>query len=294
MHAFLDSLPGPELDKTVELYIVDVVTTSSENGVVDESAPEDLDSILAGMHPGFGGLDEAERLPKLLHLLEQAAELQSAQTHPTPAVTMRTGSANLANSVTSASGIGIGPTRAASGAGTSTSGTISDGVCDAQPAVADHAGVQQLLGLCDGAVTADFLAHLLLQQCLGDVEAAATWLLEQPDLQESQAQWQERQAQQAQMAQEARMLKERNKQVILSRFDLQAVAVAKDPKKGKPQEQLQAWSGQGECGSKVRYLDGRIVSNRGEKFIIEKQGEEWDGGSRGKVYTKGKRGKGFA
>ena len=74
-----------------------------------------------------------------------------------------------------------------------------------------------------------------------------------------------------------------------------------------------------------------IVTARGEKYVVEKvggrekgeecccccnccrnlcccyagasprhtwcvcvQGEEWDGGSRGKVYTKGKRGKGFA
>jgi hypothetical protein len=36
-----------------------------------------------------------------------------------------------------------------------------------------------------------------------------------------------------------------------------------------------------------------VVSCRGEKYIVEKVGEEWDGGSRGKVYTKGKRGKGF-
>jgi hypothetical protein len=43
----------------------------------------------------------------------------------------------------------------------------------------------------------------------------------------------------------------------------------------------------------MRYLDGRVVSTKGEKFIIEKTAEEWDGGSRGKVYTKGKRGKGF-
>jgi hypothetical protein len=34
---------------------------------------------------------------------------------------------------------------------------------------------------------------------------------------------------------------------------------------------------------KVRYLDGRVVSTKGEKVIIEKIGEEWDGGSRGKV-----------
>jgi hypothetical protein len=35
------------------------------------------------------------------------------------------------------------------------------------------------------------------------------------------------------------------------------------------------------------------VSQKGEKFIVQTVGEEWDGGSRGKVFTKGKRGKGF-
>lgn len=45
--------------------------------------------------------------------------------------------------------------------------------------------------------------------------------------------------------------------------------------------------------SQVRYRDGKVVSCKGEKYIVEKVGEEWDGGSRGKVYTKGKRGKGF-
>lgn len=45
--------------------------------------------------------------------------------------------------------------------------------------------------------------------------------------------------------------------------------------------------------SQVRYRDGRVVSSRGEKFIVESTREEWDGGSRGKVMSKGKRGKGF-
>lgn len=43
----------------------------------------------------------------------------------------------------------------------------------------------------------------------------------------------------------------------------------------------------------ARYRDGKVVSQKGEKYIVEKVGEEWDGGSRGKVYTKGKRGVGF-
>ena len=36
------------------------------------------------------------------------------------------------------------------------------------------------------------------------------------------------------------------------------------------------------------------MSTKGEKFIVQSTGEEWDGGSKGKVVTKGKRGKGFA
>jgi hypothetical protein len=43
----------------------------------------------------------------------------------------------------------------------------------------------------------------------------------------------------------------------------------------------------------VRYRDDRLVSTRGEKFIVEQVGQDWDGGSKGKVYTKGKRGKGI-
>lgn len=43
----------------------------------------------------------------------------------------------------------------------------------------------------------------------------------------------------------------------------------------------------------VRYLDGQVVSMKGEKFIVEKEAE-WDGGSRGRVKTKGKRGTGWA
>lgn len=43
----------------------------------------------------------------------------------------------------------------------------------------------------------------------------------------------------------------------------------------------------------VRYRDGRPVSTRGEKYVVEQIGNDWDGGSKGKVMTKGKRGKGF-
>jgi len=34
-----------------------------------------------------------------------------------------------------------------------------------------------------------------------------------------------------------------------------------------------------------------VVSTKGERYVVEKEGEEWDGGSKGKVITR--RGKGF-
>lgn len=37
----------------------------------------------------------------------------------------------------------------------------------------------------------------------------------------------------------------------------------------------------------VRYRDGRLVSTRGEKYIVENLTEEFDGGSWGRVKTKG-------
>lgn len=43
----------------------------------------------------------------------------------------------------------------------------------------------------------------------------------------------------------------------------------------------------------MRYRDGQLVSCKGEKYVVEKLREDWDGGSKGKVFTKGKRGKGF-
>ena len=42
-----------------------------------------------------------------------------------------------------------------------------------------------------------------------------------------------------------------------------------------------------------RFLDGQVVGNKGEKYVVVNEKEEWDGGSRGRVKTKGKRGPGF-
>lgn len=44
--------------------------------------------------------------------------------------------------------------------------------------------------------------------------------------------------------------------------------------------------------NQVRYREGQVVTAKGEKYVVEKAGQDWDGGSKGKVFTKGKRGKG--
>ena len=46
-------------------------------------------------------------------------------------------------------------------------------------------------------------------------------------------------------------------------------------------------------GAGTRFLDGQVVSTKGEKHIVISDKPEWDGGSTGKVMTKGKRGKGY-
>jgi hypothetical protein len=42
----------------------------------------------------------------------------------------------------------------------------------------------------------------------------------------------------------------------------------------------------------IRYLDGQVVSTKGERFTVVSSAPDWDGGSKGKIITKGKRGPG--
>lgn len=79
------------------------------------------------------------------------------------------------------------------------------------------------------------------------------------------------------------------------RFSLQPESTAAPTKgKGKQGGPVEPWTAFDKVTGRngVRYRDGQLVSTRGEKFIMETLGTEWNGGSTGKVYTKGKRGKG--
>ncbi|KAG2453759.1 hypothetical protein HYH02_001970 [Chlamydomonas schloesseri] len=158
---------------------------------------------------------------------------------------------------------------------------------------ASAAVVRELAALCSGAVPDGFLQYALERKYHGHAEALAAWLLDASpaDLEKAAEEWEELRDREAAEAEQARLLKEHNKKQILSKFDLRPVTAPKDPRKvAKGVSAPDAFIGkESEGQKKVRYLDGRVVSNKGEKFIIERIGEEWDGGSRGKVYTKGKR-----
>ncbi|KXZ47386.1 hypothetical protein GPECTOR_35g824 [Gonium pectorale] len=155
--------------------------------------------------------------------------------------------------------------------------------------------VRELMAVCSGAVSEDFLSYALAVKFGGDAEALAVWLLDsdKAELGAAEAAWEQLCEREERQQEELRLLKERNKQQVLQKFDLRIVPEPKDAKKGSKAPALEAWRDKQAPKPKVRYLDGRVVSTKGEKFIIEKTGEDWDGGSRGKVFTKGKRGKGF-
>eukprot|EP00878_Enallax_costatus_P042751 GHUV01050212.1.p1 GENE.GHUV01050212.1~~GHUV01050212.1.p1 ORF type:complete len:229 (+),score=90.61 GHUV01050212.1:528-1214(+) len=151
--------------------------------------------------------------------------------------------------------------------------------------------VSGLLEVCPQGISSEFLTHLLQQQFRGNLQAAADYLFECDDLQQQQQSWLGGMQQQEQQRHEAEQEMKQSKKQIVERFDLQAV-----PQLGKKQKvgaDLLPAPKKGEQPQKVRYRDGRIVSSKGEKHIVESLKEEWDGGSKGKVYTKGKRGKGF-
>jgi hypothetical protein len=103
----------------------------------------------------------------------------------------------------------------------------------------------------------------------------------------------------------AKREKEETRKKIVQKYALQVVPDGNQPKKTTsttsdnrllpPPIKVKASSSgdQQSSSAKVRYREGVVVSRKNEKYIIEKIGEDWDGGSKGKVYTKGKRGKGF-
>lgn len=128
--------------------------------------------------------------------------------------------------------------------------------------------VNELITLTNKTVCREYLEYIWKRKFDWDEDKAKKWLVENKDfLKEMENKWKE----------------ERYFRMnIINRYNYDETV----PKHIKPYESEGTQS-------KTRYLENTIVSNKGEKYIVQKQGEEWDGGSRGKVKTKGKRGKGF-
>lgn len=69
----------------------------------------------------------------------------------------------------------------------------------------------------------------------------------------------------------------------MHRFDLCAVSDGSGPssrKGGIAADLLTVPKKAQQQTSKLRYRDGKVVTTKGEKVIVEKVGEAWDGGSR--------------
>ena len=128
--------------------------------------------------------------------------------------------------------------------------------------------INELISLTNKSVCREYLEHVWKRKFDWNEEKTKGWLVENKDvLKELENKWKE----------------ERDfRMSFINRYNYEETA----PKQIKPYEGEQTQS-------RTRYLESAVVSNKGEKYIIQKQGEEWDGGSRGKVKTKGKRGKGF-
>ncbi|KAG1670759.1 hypothetical protein FOA52_013986 [Chlamydomonas sp. UWO 241] len=279
---FLVSLGEQAPDEYVIDYVAGALSLDAEDA--GESLIEELDEAVAALCPLYGDLDEGERLEALSGLYKQVQDCQRAKA---------AGAAAAAAAAAAAGGSTCGG-RAASAS--SSGGVTSESGASAKLGDADEAQVESLLSLCSSQISREFAAHVLLHECNGDLQAAADYVLECGDLRGAEDAFERAQVEAAERRRLDAGQAERNRQAIIARFALQEV---KDPsapngKKGGaittslfPQKAEQA--------PKYRYVGGVAVSvKKGQKYIVEKVGEEWDGGSKGKVNTKGKRGKGFA
>ncbi|PRW33324.1 DNA ligase 4 [Chlorella sorokiniana] len=266
----------------------------------DEDDPDELCDSVAGFSPVFGRLAPPKQRQLIADLLSRVAALRQEQQGDQQSAAAGRPAAKASVAAVAAEALARLGSLSVSSSAASSEREGSEDELGAPLSEAQRQALGTLRELCALPDACDaFLAHVLAAKGGGDVEAAAVWMLEQPDWAAAQASWQVARAARREERARARAEREVSKREIVDRFQLQALPNGSSTSgKGKPPV-LKAWgaggSGGGSSGggeSKARYRDGALVSTRGEKYVFEK-GPEWDGGSRGKVYTKGKRGKGF-
>lgn len=183
----------------------------------------------------------------------------------------------------------------------------------------DGAGVDSLLELFPGRGR-DYLAHALRING-ADASEAAAWLLSSTGSVSSsavdgdsrsggdrgEAAWRAAREERRRRRRAERAADEAARAALLEKFDATAVVTSGEGgcgssgggKGGGAPVRLwgdEAKKGSGGGGGKQlqqqRFRDGVAVTSKGEKYITIKEGEEWDGGSRGRIVLKGKRGAG--
>lgn len=165
---------------------------------------------------------------------------------------------------------------------------------DDDEAAGSSAEVDSLLELFPGRGR-DYLVQAL--RINSDVSEAAAWLSSLSSSSDDNGESAWRAAKEARRALRAaeRAADEAARARLLEKFDATAVVASGESSSGRGLP-VRLWGE--ETGKKgggkqqQRFRDGVAVTSKGEKYITIKEGEEWDGGSRGRVVLKGKRGAG--
>jgi hypothetical protein len=162
--------------------------------------------------------------------------------------------------------------------------------------------IESLRGLSNNStnnsiITDEFLSYLLFTLCVGDVNEAASQLLDAETTAHALSNYSTYMFDLTKLEKEKEEKERLAKQRVIEKFDERIEggnAIASKVKKNTSTTTTTTGvSSDGSKESKLRYRDGKIVATNGAKFIMENVKEEWDGGSRGKIKTKGKRGKGW-
>jgi len=141
-------------------------------------------------------------------------------------------------------------------------------------------------------VKRDFLLNELRESNY-NIQVAADKILDNPKIEADIAAWGNRQKTDRETS-PIHQVDPGLKKSIVSKYHLQPIPSSTINGKASSRMKVSLYEDDEKDSSKgrVRFRENVVVSNKGEKYIVEKP-PKWDGGSRGKVKSKRKGGKGF-
>ncbi|KAK9808831.1 hypothetical protein WJX72_004560 [[Myrmecia] bisecta] len=296
-----------ELEGPTDEAVSDYLAAMLEENTMANIDLEDLDEMLQGFSPAFAALTPEKRHERLWALLRQVNHIQSA-----PASSEVPGAAVAAAPAQPAGDtcdllhqLSLLSKSACAAADSEDHGEAAGAAQQSKHAEAAHRAAQSymcpeplcqeldtLQELCPESILRPFLSHVLRERSDCDVQKAAQWLVECEDVEQRQEQWLAAQRRVQEEKEATSRAEQASRKHLLAKYMLQSYSSAAGPKKSAAP--LTAWSSDNANQQhKARYRDGKLVTTRGDKFVIEDLSTSWDGGSKGKVVTKGKRGKGY-